>query len=146
MEAYHERKDIIYIIGYWYDQSGSSEQYTIPLDNSAQRDKTTEHQYCSLWGKLNSRKQKCGNQIFKLDETRSAVYKGASPSKGCLFPEIYIAWNRDFQQFFMISHSNVFLNFGLKVCRRDKCIALCLANCNPAKCFVHADKCCCTVR
>ena len=25
-----------------------SEQYTIPLDNSAQRDKTTEHQHCSL--------------------------------------------------------------------------------------------------
>ena len=54
METYHEQKDIIYMIDYWYDQSGSSEQYTIPLDNSicnsAQRDNTTEHQYCSLWG------------------------------------------------------------------------------------------------
>ena len=47
METYHERKDVINIIDYWYDQSGS-EQYTIPLDISAQRDKTTEHQYCSL--------------------------------------------------------------------------------------------------
>ena len=27
-----------------------SEQYTILLDNSAQRNKTTEHQYWSLWG------------------------------------------------------------------------------------------------
>ena len=96
--------------------------------------------------KLNSRKQKCGNQIFKLDEARSAVSKGASPWKGCLFPEIYTAWNTDFQQFFIISHSNVFLNFGLRVCRWDKHLALCLPNCSPAKCFVHADKCCCTVR
>ena len=82
--------------------------------------------------KLNSRKQKCGNQIFKLDEARSAVSKGARPWKRCLFPEIYTAWNTDFQQFFIISHSNVFLNFGLKVCRWEKCLALCLANCSPA--------------
>ena len=83
-----------------------------------------------------------GNQIFKLDEARSAVLKGASPWKGCLFPESYTHWNTDFQQFFIICHSN----FGLKVCRWDKRLALCLANCSPAKCFVHADKCCCSVR
>ena len=30
MEIYHERKDIIYIIDCWYDQSGPFEQYYSP--------------------------------------------------------------------------------------------------------------------
>ena len=62
---------------------------TIPLDNSAQRDKTTvgvpilltvRKQLARFMSqKLNSRKQKCGNQTSQLDEARSAVSKGASP-------------------------------------------------------------------
>ena len=86
METHHERKDIIYIIDYWYDQSGSSEQYTIPLDNSVTLPKgitplsnNIAHCEVVISKKLNSRKQKCGNQIFKLDKARSAVSKGAIP-------------------------------------------------------------------
>ena len=39
----------------------------------------------------------------------------------------------NFQQFFIISRSKVFLNFELKICRWDKRLALSLASCSPAK-------------
>ena len=66
--------------------------------------------------KLNSRKQKCGNQIFELDKARSAVRKVQAPEKGVFLLKSTLFETRIFQ-FFIVFHSNVFLNFGLKVCR-----------------------------
>ena len=93
--------------------------------------------------KTNSRKQNCGNQSFKLDEARSAVakLKVCNPEKGVFF------WNLDGLKY---GFSTVFHYFPvkgiLKICWWDKRLALSLASRSPAKCFVHADKCCCTVR
>ena len=67
------------------------------------------------------------------------------PEKGVFFLKSTWLETRIFSSFSLFPIQTL-LNLGLKVCRLAKRLALCLANCSPAKCFVHADKCCCTVR
>ena len=61
--------------------------------------------------------------------------KVQAPEKGVIFLKSTWLETRIFSSFSLFPIQNSFLNFGLKVCRRDKRLAFCLANCSPDKCL-----------